>query len=47
MCVAALLALQTQWESDRRAREEEESRQRRKIENNPIPSLTACTQNEY
>jgi hypothetical protein len=47
MCVAALLALQSQWESDRREREEEEARQRRKIENNPVPSLTACPQNEF
>lgn len=47
MCVAALLALQSQWESDRREREEEEARQRRKIENNPIPSLTAGVPNEF
>jgi hypothetical protein len=47
MCVAALLALQSQWESDRREREEEEARQRRSVENNPVPSLTACPQNEF
>lgn len=47
MCVGALLALQMQWDRDRREREEEEARKRREIENNPVPSLTACTQNDF
>lgn len=47
MCVGALLALQMQWENERREREEEEARKRREIENNPVPSLTACTQNDF
>lgn len=42
MCVGALLALQMQWENERREKEEEEARQRRAIENNPVPSLTGC-----
>lgn len=47
MCVGALLALQMQWDRDRREREEEEARQRRSVENNPVPSLTAGIPSDF
>ena len=47
MCVGALLALQTQWDRERREKEEEEARQRRARENNHVPSLSACVPSDF
>lgn len=47
MCVGALLALQTQWDRERREKEEKEARQRRARENNHVPSLSACVPSDF